>query len=33
MCLKIYPVKFILAPGLAWKAALKQNRSKVRIIK
>ena len=28
MCLKIYhldPVKFILAPGLAWQAALKKN--------
>ena len=28
MCLKIYhldPVKFILAPGLAWQAALKIN--------
>ena len=35
MCLKIYqidPAKFLSAPGLAWQAALKKRRSKIRII-
>ena len=35
MCLKIYhldPVKFLSVLGLAWKAALKKDRSKIRII-
>ena len=34
-CLKVYhldPVKFLQAPGLAWQAALKKNKSKIRII-
>ena len=32
MCLKIYeldPAKFILAPGLAWQAALKETKVKL----
>ena len=35
MCLKIYhldPVKFLSVLGLAWKAALKKGRSKIRIV-
>ena len=35
MCLKIYhlePLKCLSASGLAWQAALKKNRSKIRII-
>ena len=35
ICLKVYnldPVKFLSAPGLAWQAALKKNRSKIRVI-
>ena len=34
MCLDIYeldPVYFVSAPGLAWQACLKKNRSKIRI--
>ena len=35
MCLKVYhlyPVKFLSVPGLGWQAALKKDRSKIRII-
>ena len=35
MCLDIYGldlVNFVCAPGLAWQACLKKNRSKIRII-
>ena len=34
MCLEIYeldPIYFVSAPGLAWQACLKKNRSKIRI--
>ena len=35
MCLKIYhldPVKFLLAPGLAWKAAVKKTEAKLELL-
>ena len=35
MCITIYkldPAKFISVPGLAWQAALKKGRCKIRII-